>query len=145
MPTTTKTGNQVFTWLKPAGTGTYKKLVCETTSELGRSAAVIEAETKCETLQSAGSITNEKTNDFVVKFNPDSDELSIAQLHAWFTNKTQLDVLFADDETSPIIWSESGTAYITEFTTGANTNEFITGTLTLSISGATTLTIPPLV
>lgn len=142
MPTTTYTGNQVFTWLKPAGSGTYKKLVCETTSDISRSAAVIEAETKCETLQAAGSITNEKTSEFVAKFNPDADEIGFAQLHAWFVGKSRLDILIADDETSPIIYSEVMEGSITTFDTSYSTNEFITGTLTLSVSGASTLTIP---
>ena len=142
MATTTYTGNSIFTWLKPAGSGTYKKLVCETSSEVSRSAALIESETKCETLRAAGSITVEKSNEFVAKFNPDADELGYAQLHTWFTNKTVLDILIADDETSPIIYSETMSGSITEFTTAFNTNEFVAGTLTLSISGATTLTIP---
>lgn len=142
MSTTTKTGNQVFLWLKPAGTGTYKKLVCNTTLEVTRSAALIESETKCETLRAAGSITNEIPAEFVVKFNPDADELSFNTLHGYFTGKSSLDILVADDETSPIIYSETATGVITEFNTTLNTNEFVAGTLTLSISGATTLTIP---
>jgi hypothetical protein len=142
MSTTTKTGNQVFLWLKPAGSGIYKKLVCNTTLEVTRSAALIESETKCETLRAAGSITNEVPAEFVVKFNPDSDELSFATLHGYFTGKSSLDILVADDETSPIIYSESATGVITEFNTTLNTNEFVAGTLTLSISGATTISIP---
>ena len=142
MATTTKTGNQIYLWLKPAGSGTYKKLVCNTTLEVSRSAALIESETKCETLRAAGSITNEVPAEFVVKFNPDADEISFAVLHGYFTSKADLDLLIADDETSPIIYSETATGVITEFSTAFNTNEFVTGTMTLSISGATTLTIP---
>ena len=62
MATTTYTGNQIYLWLKPAGSGTYKKLVCNTTLEVSRSAALIESETKCETLRAAGSITNDTTS-----------------------------------------------------------------------------------
>jgi len=142
MSTTTKTGNQILLWMRPTGSGVYNSLVCNTTLEISRSAALIESETKCETLRAAGSITIEVAAEFVVKFNPGVDELSFSQLHDYFTSKAVLDFYIADDETSPIIYQEFGSGSITEFSTAFNTNEFVTGTLTLSISGATTLTIP---
>ena len=142
MATTTRTGNQIFTWLKPAGSGVYKQLVCETDSEISREAALIEAETKCDTLRNVGSLTFEKTSGFVANFTPESDQLSFATLHGWYKNKTKLDMLLADDETSPIIYSETGEVFISSFNTNFSTNEFVQGDLTLSGTGSTTLTIP---
>lgn len=142
MATTTQTGNSIFAYMRETGDSTWLKTVCNTTLEVNRSAALIESETKCETLRAAGSITNEIPIELVVKFNPAVDELGYSTLHGWFANKASVDVLIADDETSPIIYSENAAGSITEFNTTFNTNEFITVSLTVSVSGATTLNIP---
>ena len=134
-------GKDLNVYIRESGTtGSYLKLVCETTSGMEISTNVSTTVTKCASYSSVGEPTVTLSVDGVVETAPTGSEIGFETLLSYIVNNTLVDVKYEDPAGAGTNFYMAGTAYLSALSISAPAEGLATFTGTITITGTVDIT-----
>ena len=117
---------------------TYKSLVCEEDSQIDKSNDVTTTKTKCSTFKGISQVDVTISGNAVVNADPDTDEVSYADVSSWQNLKTQLHFRYRNAASGAITAgqavSDTGVGYFTQSTLTAAGDDVLKFSFTFSVT-----------
>ncbi len=134
-------GKDINIYVRESGTtGSFLKLVCETSSGIDIATNTTTTVTKCASYTSTSEPTVTLNVDGVVETSPTGSEISFEQLLSYIVNGTLVDVKYESPVSSGTDFYVAGTAYLTALSLTAPAEGLASFTGTITITGTVDIT-----
>ena len=134
-------GNDMLLFIDPAGGTSYKLVICQTGGGLSRSTSVIDAKSKCGPDKSPGTQEVSITMEGQILTDPDTGEVSEADLHDLWANKTTVGWKYSKATTVTDDVTYSGTGFISKLDATYGQDNVATFNVELQPYGTVTKTV----